>query len=696
MDLTKYEDIDQGAVATMRASGMDVQCLLFSKDVFRTLDEAKAWARDHGFEAKNTDATATNWAVAQGNISGFDALTLKEADLAEGVVAMVGKRTKRRFEAVFRFATIHRKDERKDEGPHRIEGFVSIEGEDRQGDDIDPGVFNIEQFMARPTVYYEHKPWKTEEGNEVPVGHPEDMSIGIAHAIPDDDSSWLVTTENGTPLGVIEKRLNPGVKDGTRGLWVKVHITVDKVWEMIERGDVNAFSWYGEAEREEDTGEWLSVDMMEISPVMIGAHPIAGFSIAKAIAISEGKAVPDIELLSKDEVGKPLPNFHVCHLKDGDYAGYFTSHASHEGKPYDIVWGQQNGNNEKVSIRYPKDGWTPETAQSHCRNNAGKFDPATGGEKGAEKTDEVEKAVIGYADLGKAPEDTAWDGPGEVREASIEALRLMCAWRDSEKTGVKGSYKLPHHKAAGGHVAVWAGVRAAMGALLGARGGVDIPASDKRGVFNHLASHYRQFGKEVPEFKAEKGVDIDVAAEDEVVSAELNLLGKFVEFLRGGKKDSLVKGGEEGMAEEKAKEAVEETATQTEKEEVKSADDRIAGLEKQFAELKAMLESLVSKAADSKAGDAEPESPEADKAETEESKSEEGAEEDGMQIAEAIEQLGKNDTALHEEIGEIREELKKTQKITGVSRQLRLEKSHKKDAEPGADWTEVLWREAEE
>ena len=150
------------------------------------------------------------------------------------------------------------------------------------------------------------------------------------------------------------------------------------------------------------------------------------------------------------------------------------------------------------------------------------------------------------------------------------------------------------------------------------------------------------------------------------------------------------------MAEEKAKEAVEETATQTEKEEVKSADDRIAGLEKQFDELKAMLESLVSKAADSKAGDAEPESPEADKAETEESKSEEGAEEDGMQIAEAIEQLGKNDTALHEEIGEIREELKKTQKITGVSRQLKLEKSHKKDAEPGADWTEVLWREAEE
>jgi len=347
MGLTKYGDIDQGAVATMRADGMDVQSLLFSKDVFRALDEAKAWARDYGFEVKDTDATATKWVVILEDVSGFNAMTLKEASLAEGVVAYVGKRSKKRFEAVFRFATIHRKDEK----PHRIEGFVSIEGDDRQGDDIDPGVFNIEQFMARPTVYYNHEPWKTEEGNEIPVGHPEDMSIGVAHAIPDDDSSWLVTTENGTPLGVIEKRLNPGVKDGTRGLWVKVHITVDKVWEMIERGDVNAFSWYGEAKRDEGSGEWLSVDMMEISPVMIGAHPIAGFSIAKAIAISEGKAVPDTDLISKEEVGKPLPNFHVCHLSDEDHDGYFTSHASHEGKPYDIVWGQRNGENEKVSIR---------------------------------------------------------------------------------------------------------------------------------------------------------------------------------------------------------------------------------------------------------------------------------------------------------------------------------------------------------
>ena len=39
-----------------------------------------------------------------------------------------------------------------------------------------------------------------------------------------------------------------------------------------------------------------------------------------------------------------------------------------------------------------------------------------------------------------------------------------------------------------------------MAALFGARGGVDIPSADRRPVYNHLAKHYKEFGKEPPEF----------------------------------------------------------------------------------------------------------------------------------------------------------------------------------------------------
>lgn len=128
--------------------------------------------------------------------------------------------------------------------------------------------------------------------------------------------------------------------------------------------------------------------------------------------------------------------------------------------------------------------------------------------KGIDKTI---KGVISYNDAHpngtpKADEDTEWDGNAEVAAADVEDLQVMCAWVDDENPDIKGSYKLPHHQASGQHAVVWRGVSAAMGALLGARGGVDIPEADRRGVYNHLAQHYQEFDKEPPEFQeAEKG-----------------------------------------------------------------------------------------------------------------------------------------------------------------------------------------------
>lgn len=110
------------------------------------------------------------------------------------------------------------------------------------------------------------------------------------------------------------------------------------------------------------------------------------------------------------------------------------------------------------------------------------------------------KGVIPYKKHPLASEDTPWDGPAERRRATVDDLRVMCAWYDSSNPDVKSSYKLPHHRASD-HYTVWNGVRAAMAALLGARGGVDIPDADRRGVYNHLARHYRDFDREPPEFR---------------------------------------------------------------------------------------------------------------------------------------------------------------------------------------------------
>ncbi|HUW09077.1 MAG TPA: hypothetical protein VM537_05070 [Anaerolineae bacterium] len=125
-------------------------------------------------------------------------------------------------------------------------------------------------------------------------------------------------------------------------------------------------------------------------------------------------------------------------------------------------------------------------------------------------------AVVKYQAHTKAEETRPWDGEAARRRLAEWAggpdkenidwgkYRKGFAWFDSEKKETFEAYKLPHHDVADGSiVTVWNGVKAAMSALLGARGGTDIPEGDRRGVYDHLAKHYRQFDKEVPEFRAE-------------------------------------------------------------------------------------------------------------------------------------------------------------------------------------------------
>lgn len=110
------------------------------------------------------------------------------------------------------------------------------------------------------------------------------------------------------------------------------------------------------------------------------------------------------------------------------------------------------------------------------------------------------KKVIPFKDLGASPISDSWDGPGEKARASIDDLKLMSAWFDDGAPDKKGSYLLPHHKQVD-KKAVWRGVAAAMAVLLGGKDGVDIPESDRRSVYNHLAKHYKQFDRLAPDFR---------------------------------------------------------------------------------------------------------------------------------------------------------------------------------------------------
>lgn len=80
----------------------------------------------------------------------------------------------------------------------------------------------------------------------------------------------------------------------------------------------------------------------------------------------------------------------------------------------------------------------------------------------------------------------------------------------------QGDYKLPFATVINGDLkAVWNGVAAAMGALNGAQGGVDMPDADKEDVYHEIGTYYKRFGKDQPELaksliKREIGERVDI------------------------------------------------------------------------------------------------------------------------------------------------------------------------------------------
>lgn len=139
----------------------------------------------------------------------------------------------------------------------------------------------------------------------------------------------------------------------------------------------------------------------------------------------------------------------------------------------------------------------------------------------------------------KAPEEREWDadaaeqrirrwassdGSGDKDKIDWDKYRQAFAWYYEREPENFSSYKLPHHDIIDGELCVvWRGVAAAMQALHGARGGVDIPSEDRRAVYLHLARHYAQFNKEPPPFEA-----LSLPALYETIEVQRNTIQKLL------------------------------------------------------------------------------------------------------------------------------------------------------------------------
>ncbi|HUG56001.1 MAG TPA: hypothetical protein VMJ92_02905 [Candidatus Limnocylindrales bacterium] len=102
-----------------------------------------------------------------------------------------------------------------------------------------------------------------------------------------------------------------------------------------------------------------------------------------------------------------------------------------------------------------------------------------------------------------------WDGTDRMDrliEGGWDLVAKAHAWYEPaedpehDPPQEKGAYKLPHHELIDGRLeVVWRGVVAAMTVLNGARGGVHVPDSDRKKIYEHLVEHYHEFDEEPPE-----------------------------------------------------------------------------------------------------------------------------------------------------------------------------------------------------
>ncbi|MFA5452689.1 MAG: ATP-dependent Clp protease proteolytic subunit, partial [Candidatus Methanomethylophilaceae archaeon] len=129
------------------------------------------------------------------------------------------------------------------------------------------------------------------------------------------------------------------------------------------------------------------------------------------------------------------------------------------------------------------------------------------------------KRICGGKDL---PVDEAekWDGAAARKRIeqwatsgeNIDWKKYQQAfvYVNPESADTKGGYKLPFADIIEGKLtAVWGGVRAATAALLGARGGVDMPDNERKSAYNFLAAYYKKLDKEPPEFREYTGEELN-------------------------------------------------------------------------------------------------------------------------------------------------------------------------------------------
>ncbi len=411
-----------------------------------------------------------------------------------------------------------------DEKDLTVVHFISTERKDRGGDIMEADGMRI---TGRPVVLFSHG-FNSRIGNE-PIAKP----------------IWIRKGEFKGRKGIMAKTQFFPDEDGKR-LWAKATQGYMPNWSIgyivLKKEDFRDGEGFGRRIKEWELLEYSPVGVpmnpdAQVVPSGKDAEDVPWFKFARdgeAVPL-EYKSIEEIERLKVearlgeavryeggsmlDAEAKPYPAEHACRLEDPKKYDRFRRQNDSFGDGIHAIWGIKEGKPvELQAIRFNAEKFTAAEARAWCREHKYEcrpFEPASGkaidGQTVCDPVAEV-KGAIPYKKHKLAPEDEPWDAAKEVAKAEVDDLKEMCAWYDSENPDLKGSYKLPHHKA-DGYATVWNAVRAAAAVIMGARGGAKIPASDMPGVKRHIAGHYKDFDKGEPPWESSRGKDFLALAE---------------------------------------------------------------------------------------------------------------------------------------------------------------------------------------
>ena len=283
---------------------------------------------------------------------------------------------------------------------------------------------------------------------------------------------------------------------------------------------------------------YTDVELLEVSQVLVPANsnalqnslqsesdPVVKSMIEQTITskVLEVKSPPDNKMILRKIVIKKLEeteNEFRYRVKDPELfdPDSFRQKTIKEDKPrVHAIFGKLkdgDGSMMMQSMRFPKeDGWTMEACEQWAESHM---------QEEKNLTVDYIKGVISHEMYPMMPMDSTWE--------EGKAVANITKWASSDKSGTKetidwskfskgfafqgekkddlAAYKMPHHDIVEGNMITnQNGVIAAMTVLLGAKGGTDIPDEDVEGIYGHLAKHYKEMGKEAPEWQTYNDIE---------------------------------------------------------------------------------------------------------------------------------------------------------------------------------------------